>query len=102
MAAEEHTTNLGNCPHCTNIIFKDAVFNSEATFSMRCPHCNKNLKVIIRQKIEITIMPAHVEVKPRPRGRGNTDMIVIILVLYLPSLIHHLMHYADNVMDIFT
>ncbi len=102
MAAEELTTNLGNCPHCTNIIFKDAVFNSEATFSMRCPHCNKNLKVIIRQRVEIVILPVHVEAKPRPKGRGNADMIVVILVLYLPPLIHHLMHYADNIMDIFT
>lgn len=48
---------VGNCPHCTKIIFKDAVFNSEGSFCMRCPHCDRLLKVIIKRKIEIIISP---------------------------------------------
>ena len=48
--------NIGNCPHCTRIIFKDAVFNSEASFSTRCPHCNKAVKVIIKHKVEIKLI----------------------------------------------
>ena len=87
MAAEEPTTNLGNCPHCTNIIFKDAVFNSEATFSMRCPHCNKTLKVIVRTKIEIVILPAGNETKPKRPGPG---LVAVLLVLYLPPVLQHL------------
>lgn len=92
MAAEE-PTNLGNCPHCTNIIFKDAVFNSEATFSMRCPHCNKTLKVIVKTKIEIVILPVSNEVKPKKTGPG---LVAVILVLYLSSpILHRVMEGMD-------
>lgn len=80
MAAEE-STNLGNCPHCTNIIFKDAVFNSEGRFSMRCPHCSKTLKVIIKRKIEIIILPATQEIKKKGPG-----VVAVILLLNLPIL----------------
>ena len=83
MAAEESITNLGNCPHCTNIIFKDAVFNSEASFSMRCPHCNKNLKVIIKRRIDIVILPVDNAVKPKKTGPG---LVAVILVLLPPML----------------
>lgn len=96
MDAEEKT-NLGNCPHCTNIIFKDGVFNSEATFSMRCPHCNKNLKVIVKTKIEIIILPAHNEVAKK-KGPG---LMAVILILYLPPVLHQLGE-LDNLLDIFT
>jgi len=80
MEAEE-SPNLGNCPHCTNIVFKDAVFNSEGRFSMRCPHCSKTLKVIIKQKIEITILPATQEKKKIGPG-----VVAVILILNLPLL----------------
>ncbi len=56
--------STGNCPYCTKIIFKDAVFNSEASFSTRCPHCNKTVKVLIEHKIEITIIAVDIEGKP--------------------------------------
>ena len=95
MAAEE-STNLGNCPHCTNIIFKDAVFNSEGRFSMRCPHCSKTLKVIIKQKIEITILPAINEIKKKSPG-----VVAVILVLYLPPILHRLTEGMDIFQDIF-
>lgn len=42
-----------NCPYCTNILFKNAVFKDEASFIMRCPHCSKMIKLVIRQKTEI-------------------------------------------------
>ena len=80
MAAEE-PTNLGNCPHCTNIIFKDAVFNSEGRFSMRCPHCNKTLKVIIKRTIEIIILPASPEIKKGP------GVVAVILIINLQPLL---------------
>ena len=80
MEAEE-PTNIGNCPHCTNIIFKDAVFNSEGRFSMRCPHCSKTLKVIIKRKIDIIILPATQEKKKIGPG-----VVAVILILNLPLL----------------
>ena len=95
MEAEE-PTNLVNCPHCTNIVFKDAVFNSEGRFSMRCPHCSKTLKVIIKQKIEITILPAINEIKKKSPG-----VVAVILVLYLPPILHRLTEGMDIFQDIF-
>lgn len=97
MAAEE-PTKIGICPHCTNFIFKDAVFNSEATFSMRCPHCNKNLKVIVKTKIEIIILPVSNEVKPKKTGPG---LVAVILVLYLPTVAFQIAKGMDNILDIF-
>ena len=96
MAAEE-PTNLGNCPHCTNIIFKDAVFNSEATFSMRCPHCNKTLKVIVKTKVEIIILPVDNE-HAKKKGPG---LVAVILVLYIPHIALQLMKGVDTIWDIF-
>jgi len=99
----EETVNIGNCPHCTKIIFKDATFNSEASFSMRCPHCNKTVRVIIKHRIEIKIVPVHEEQKPKKAGpAGGTSAIMVIIILYLPPLIHCLMHHADDIIDIFT
>lgn len=98
MAAEE-PTNLGNCPHCTNIIFKDATFNSEATFSMRCPHCNKTLKVIVKTKIEIIILPVQQDAAKKNKGPG---LVAVILVLYLPTMLYHLNDKVDNLLDLFT
>lgn len=92
----EDQTNIGNCPHCTRIIFKDAIFNSEASFSMRCPHCNKTVRVIIKHKIEITILPVHDERNPK-KGPGP-GIVVVILVLYLP-IIYHLIDNVDNIID---
>ncbi len=100
MSAEE-TTNLGNCPHCTNIIFKDAVFNSEAMFSMRCPHCNKNLKVIIRRIIEITIIPVPPRDDATLKNKGP-GLVAVILVLYLPPIAHRLVEGMDVFRDLFT
>jgi len=59
---------IGNCPHCTNVIFKNGVFISDASFTTRCPNCQKLLDVEIKTKIEITIRPAErylSEKKPR-------------------------------------
>lgn len=81
MEAEE-PTNIGICPHCTNYIFKDAVFHSEGRFTTRCPHCNKTLKVIIKRKIEIIILPATQESKKK----GPGVVVAVILILNLPVL----------------
>ena len=96
----EEQPDIGNCPHCTKIIFKNAVFNSEAAFSMRCPHCNKTVRVIIKHKIEIVILPVQ-EGLNQKKGPSH-GMIAIILTLYLPPMIYHLMHHADNIIDILT
>lgn len=78
----EKPTNIGICPHCTNYVFKDAVFNSEGRFTTRCPHCSKTLKVIIKRKIEIVILPATNEIKKKGPG-----VVAVILILNLPSLL---------------
>jgi len=92
--------NIGNCPHCTKIIFKDAVFNSEASFSTRCPHCSKAVKVIIKHKVEITLI-AVTDVRNSKKGPGH-GIAVVILTLYLPPIIYQLMHHMDNIIDILT
>ncbi len=96
----EDQNNIGNCPHCTRIIFKDAIFNSEASFSTRCPHCNKSVRVIIKHKVEIKLIAVTDERNPK-KGPG-TGILLIILALYLPPIIHHLMDHADNIIDILT
>ncbi len=98
---KEEQSNIGNCPHCTRIIFKDAVFNSEASFSTRCPHCNKAVRVIIKHKVEITLIAVQDDRKTKKIGTGP-GLVVLILMLYLPPLIHHLVDNTDNILDIFT
>lgn len=93
--------SIGNCPHCTKIIFKDAVFNSEASFSTRCPHCNKTVRVIIKPKIEITLIAMQDEHKPKKIGAGP-GLVVLILMLYLPPIIYHLADNVDNILDMLT
>ena len=93
-------TNIGNCPHCTKIIFKDATFNSEASFSTRCPHCTKAVRVIIKHKVEI-ILIAVTDDRKQKKGPGH-GMIAILLVIYLPPIVHHLMDQADNIIDLLT
>ena len=66
---DREENNIGNCPHCTRIIFKDAIFNSEASFSTRCPHCNKAVKVIIKHRVEIKLMAVTDERNPK-KGPG--------------------------------
>lgn len=92
--------NIGNCPHCTRIIFKDAIFNSEASFSTRCPHCNKPVRVIIKHKVEIKLIAVTDERNPK-KGPGP-GIVVVILVLYLPTILHHVMSHADDIIDILT
>ncbi len=97
---DREENNVGNCPHCTRIIFKDAIFNSEASFSTRCPHCNKAVRVIIKHKVEITLIAVTDERNPK-KGSG-TGIVVMLLVLYLPPIIHHVMSHADDIIDILT
>ncbi len=77
-------SNVGNCPHCTKIIFRDAVFNSEAVFITRCPHCQKPVKVCIRKKVEIILLP--VEDRKKNNNPG-TKLVMIVFVQLLPSVI---------------
>jgi len=97
---DREENNIGNCPHCTRIIFKDAIFNSEASFSTRCPHCNKAVRVIIKHKVEIKLIAVTDERNPK-KGPGS-GIVVVILALYLPTIIHHVMSHADEVIDILT
>lgn len=81
---DKDESNVGNCPHCTKIIFRDAVFNSEAVFLTKCPHCQKPVKVCIRKKVEIILLP----VDDR-KGNNKTGIkhLMIIFVLFLPPVI---------------
>jgi len=97
---DREENNIGNCPHCTRIIFKDAIFNSEASYSTRCPHCNKPVRVIIKHKVEITLI-AMTDERKLKKGPG-LGIVVVILALYLPPIIHHVMSHADDIIDIFT
>jgi hypothetical protein len=97
---KEDKPNIGNCPHCTRIIFKDAIFNSEASFSTRCPHCNKAVRVIIQHKVEIRLIAVQDE-RNLKKGPGP-GIVVVFLVLYAPTIIHHVMDKMDNIIDIFT
>jgi endogenous inhibitor of DNA gyrase (YacG/DUF329 family) len=97
---KEEKTSIGNCPHCTKIIFKDAIFNSEASFSMRCPHCNKPVKVIIKHRVEIILIAIHEPSTHKKTGPGS-GIVMVILVLYLPAIMN-LMHHMDNIIDIVT
>lgn len=76
-------SNVGNCPHCTKIIFRDAVFNSEAVFITRCPHCQKHVKVCIRKKVEIILLPVEDRKK---NDKPGAKLTMIIFVLFLPSV----------------
>ena len=99
MDKEEY--NVGNCPHCTKVIFRDGKFNSEATFTTRCPHCQKPLRVTIRKRIEIIIVP----LEPKPGCKIDKKitggLIVLIIVLYLPPLISFLSD-ASDILDALT
>ena len=97
---DKEENNVGNCPHCMKVIFKDAIFNSEASFSTRCPHCNKAVRVIIKHKVEITLIAVQDERNPK-KGPGP-GIVIVILALYLPPIIHHVMDNMDNVIDLIT
>lgn len=92
---KEEQDSIGNCPHCTKIIFKDAIFNSEASFSTRCPHCSKPVRVIVKHKVEITLVPVQNERKKIGSGPG---LVVLILVLYLPPIIRSLADNMDSIL----
>ncbi len=85
-------SNVGNCPHCTKVIFRDAVFNSEAIFITRCPHCQKPVKVCVRKKVEIILLP----VDDR-KGKDNTGvkLTMIVFVLFLPTVIDLFLNSFD-------
>ena len=41
---------VGNCPFCRGVIFKDFKVNKEkgeTSFLMRCPHCQKDIRVMV-------------------------------------------------------
>ncbi len=41
---------IGSCPFCRGVLFKDFKFddrNGAATFLMRCPHCQKDVEIVI-------------------------------------------------------
>ncbi len=89
--------NMGNCPYCTKVIFRDGKFNCEATFTTRCPHCQKSLRVTVIKKIEIIIVPLLNEPKPGCKidKKMTKGLIVLVLILYLPPLIGFLSDAFD-------
>lgn len=99
MDKEEY--NVGNCPHCTKVIFRDGKFNSEATFTTRCPHCQKPLRVTIRKRIEIIIVPLEQKPGCKIDKKITGGLIVLIVILYLPPLISFLSD-ASDILDALT
>ena len=85
---------IGNCPHCTNTIFRDGSFGAEATFSIRCPYCKKFVKVEIVTRLEIRITPI-----PQKQGHCGSKQMLIILILFLPPMINFMMDFSD-VLDV--
>lgn len=77
-------SNVGNCPHCTKIIFRDAVFNSEAVFVTRCPHCQKPVKVCVRKKVEVILLPMD---DRKGSDKSCMKLTGIVFVLFLPTAI---------------
>jgi len=77
-------SNVGNCPHCTKVIFRDAVFNSEAVFVTRCPHCQKPVKVCIRKKVEVILLPMD---DRKGSDKSGTKLTGVVFVLFLPTAI---------------
>lgn len=83
---DKEELNVGNCPHCTNVLFRDAEFNSDATFMTRCPHCQKSVKVCVRKKVEIILIPVE-PVRPdrkKEGGKTGTKLAAILLLFLLP------------------
>ena len=88
-------SNVGNCPHCTKVIFRDAVFNSEAVFVTRCPHCQKPVKVCIRKKVEIILLPIDdrknsANTKIKPNGIVSSYSAVIMDLYQTASIFERL------------
>jgi glutaredoxin len=73
---------VGNCPYCTKIIFKDGAFSDATTLTMRCPHCQKTIRVIVKRTVEISIVPVE---KTNWKATG-TGIIIILFFLHLPTL----------------
>jgi acetyl-CoA carboxylase beta subunit len=79
--------SVGNCPHCTKTLFRDAAFNSEATFMTRCPHCQKSVKVCVRKRVEIVLIPVEPKQSDRKEnGKTGAKLGVIIALFFLPSI----------------
>ncbi len=75
---DQDQLNIGNCPHCTRIIFKNGAFNSDASFTMRCPSCQKLLEIEIRTKIEIVIKPAERYLTEKKPKFGKLPLLFLI------------------------
>ena len=75
---DQEPLNIGNCPHCTNIVFKNGAFNSNASFTMRCPSCQKLLEIEIKTRIEITIKPAERYLKEKKPKFGRLPLLFLI------------------------
>jgi phage FluMu protein Com len=82
---EPQQLNIGNCPHCTKIIFKNGAFASNASFTMRCPSCQKLLEIEIRTKIEIIIKPVERYVSEKKPKFGKLP-IAFLSFTHMPTL----------------
>lgn len=84
---DQEQLNIGNCPHCTNIIFKNGVFSSNASFTMRCPSCKKLLEIEIKTRVEIIIKPAGRYLTEKKPKLGNLS--AIFGFLNQPSMVNN-------------
>lgn len=101
---DQEQLNIGNCPHCTKIIFKNGAFNSNASFTMRCPSCQKLLEIEIRTKIEIIIKPAERYISEKKPKFGKLPIIFLFPLTSVPSFacICLIMKCVDCVSDCVT
>jgi len=76
---DQDQLNIGNCPHCTKIIFKNGAFSSNASFMMRCPSCQKLLEIEIRTKIEIVIKSAARYLSEKSKKLGKLPIVFAFL-----------------------
>lgn len=42
-----------HCPHCTEVLFKNARFEEDTSFTMPCPHCKKPISI----KVQVEKIP---------------------------------------------
>jgi len=53
---------IANCPFCRGVIFRDLKFNGDlgkASFEMRCPHCQKNILIVVDEGCIIVEKSSH-------------------------------------------
>jgi len=54
-AMNEKESSVGNCPYCNKVVLNAGDFKDEASFCMRCPHCQKDVYVEIKKETVVIV-----------------------------------------------